>query len=598
MENIFAFSIALILALTFTPLVRWLSLRFGHVVHPQKDRWHTKPTALHGGVAIFLAYAIPLVLVLPISERNHWVLLLGSGLIFSMGLLDDFLHLKPSSKLVGQVVAACVIVGSGLLIGQSPIPILGIFLTLFWIVGITNAFNLLDNMDGLSAGTAGISAFYLAVAGVLSGNGLMSVMGFSLVGATLGFLFFNFPPAKIFMGDSGSLFLGFTLACLTLTGTWEQATNMFLAMVVPLFVFAVPIFDTTFVSLVRFLNGQPISVGGKDHTAHRLVAFGLPEKTTVLFFYVMSAICGTIALIGAKYNLFVPAILLIVLVIGLWYFGLFLSGIISYGNPSKEPSFDSRNYGLVFTLALKHKKRIGEVIVDCILIGVSFTLAYAIRFEGLPQFYIDIIGESLPILIPLKLMVFFYFGLYRGLWRYVGMHDLINILKAVIASSILSVMIMTMAFRFEGHSRAVFIIDGMILFFAVGGIRVFMRLLKEYLGTLTKQVGKRLLIIGAGDAGEFALREIRNNPSLSYHPIGFIDDDIRKVGRNIHGVPVLGTRGELPKLAQKWKVEEILVAIPSANKEILKKIFQDCRKTNVSVQVMGTTGTILSPMSA
>ena len=598
MRELLLFSVSLTLACVLTPIVRSLSLRWGCVAPSKADRWHKEPTALLGGIAIYCAFIFPLLFLAP-SKIEFWVLLGGATLIFALGLIDDCIHLKPYTKLIVQIIVACIIVANGIVIHTPTFPFIGLFLTIFWIVGITNALNLLDNMDGLSVGTGFIAALCLGVAGFITENEAMSLMGFGLSGATLGFLFFNFHPAKIFMGDSGSLFLGFILSSLSLMGNWEQTSNIFLSMLVPVLVLAVPIFDTSFVALVRFFNGQAISQGGRDHTSHRLVAFGLPERTTVLFFYAMSFICGTIALIGLKFDLLYPAMGVILLVIVFWYLGLFLSGLVSYDTQKAKKRFELEDdHGVVLNLVFMHKRRLGEIVVDCALISVSFTLAHIIRFEGLPDFYIGVITQSLPILIPLKLLVFYYFGLYRGLWKYVGMQDLLNILKAVSVSSLLSVVVIAMSYRLEGHSRAVFLIDWMLLLLSVGGVRVLIRLIKEYLGTWAKSVGRRLLIIGAGDAGEIALREIRNNTSLRYYPVGFIDDDMRKVGLNIHGVRVLGTTAELQNFVQENQVEEILIAIPSASKEVLRRIFQDCRKTKVSVQVMGRTGKFLTPISA
>ncbi|WP_447968624.1 hypothetical protein [Nitrospira sp. M1] len=591
------FASSVLLAALLTPCVRSVSLKWGWVAVPKADRWHQSPTALHGGVAIFAAFSIPLILLAP-SHPNLWVLLGAATLMFSLGLIDDVKHLQPYTKLIVQIIAACIIVSNGILIEVSTFPFIGIFLTIFWIVGITNALNLLDNMDGLSVGTGCIAALCLAVAGMFTGTALMSVIGFGLAGATLGFLFFNFYPAKIFMGDAGSLFLGFTLSVLSLMVGWKQATNIFLSMLVPVLVLAVPIFDTAFVSVVRFFNGQAISQGGRDHTSHRLVAFGLPERITVLFFYAMSLICGAIALIGVKFHLLYPAMLVILLVIMFWYFGLFLSGIVSYEDQKAKKPLPFTDKGFALNMVFEHKRRIGEVVVDCVLIGVSFTLAYLIRFEGLPNEYVVAITQSLPFLIPLKLFVFFYFGLYRGLWRYVGMQDLINILKAVTVSSVLSVATIAMVFRLEGHARSVFFIDWMVLLLTVGGVRVFIRLIKEYLGSWVKPEGKRLLIMGAGDAGEIALREIRNNPTIDYYPIGFIDDDRSKLGREIHGIPVMGTRRELPVVVQKHQIEEILIAIPSANKGLLAKILQDCRETGIATQVLSQSRNLASVKSA
>lgn len=544
---------------------------------------------------MFSAFFLPLLFFVgeyPVLQ----LILAGAFLICAMGLIDDFLHFQPYTKLIGQIVIACLFVAGGQFFGIFDWSILTFSLALFWIVGVSNAFNLLDNMDGLSAGTACIGAFCMMFAGASTNNPLMVVTCASLVGATLGFLRFNFYPAKIFMGDSGSLFLGFSLATLSITGQWGNMTNVLFTLLIPVLVLAVPLFDTAFVSLVRFFNGRPISQGGRDHTSHRLVAFGLPERTTVLLFYTMSMICGALAVVGLQYDWLYTTISAILIVIVLLYFGIFLSGVVAYGSKAKR--FEGKSSNLVLKLFLMEKKRIGEVALDSILIGLSFTVAFIIRFDGLPSPYDHVVVQSLPLLIPLKLGIFFYFGLYRGIWQYVGIKDLLNIIKAVTLSSLVSVVIMTMVFRFENYSRAVFFIDWMVLLLGVSGVRVAIRMFKEYLGSWVRPEGKRLLIMGAGDAGEIALREIRNNPTINYVPIGFIDDDRSKLGREIHGIPVMGTRIELPGIVQQHQVEEILVAIPSANKGILTKILQDCRGTGTPTQILSRTKKLASSVSA
>ena len=161
-----------------------------------------------------------------------------------------------------------------------------------------------------------------------------------------------------------------------------------------------------------------------------------------------------------------------------------------------------------------------------------------------------------------------------------------NIVKAVTLSSLISVVIITMAYRFENYSRAVFFIDWMILFLGVCGVRMAIRVIKEYLGGWIKMTGKKLLIIGAGDAGEAALREMRNNQEFQYAPIGFIDDNSEKVGRRIHGIAVLGSREELPELVKKYRIEEILVAIPSAEPHLLERVVKECQGTGLEVKVV------------
>ena len=594
-NEVFIFFICLILALLLTPVVRVVSIRFGYVAVPREDRWHTKSTALLGGVGIFLAYALPLSFLIA-GERKLFWLLMGAGFIFLVGLVDDVIHLKPYSKLVGQIIAACIVMSSGLRIELTSFEIFNVFITIMWIVGITNAFNLLDNMDGLAAGTGCIASLCLFLAGLMTGNTLLTVSAVGLCGALLGFLFFNFNPAKIFMGDSGSLFLGYSMATLSITGTGEYASNLFFAMLVPVLVLAVPIFDITFVSLLRFFNGKAISQGARDHTSHRLVAFGLSERATVLLFYLMSMICGTVALLGLKYSMLYPSVLAILFVIVFWYFGVFLSGFVSYGKLAQDIVNTKPGFGL--KLFFMHKKRVGEVAVDCLLIGVAFTIAFLIRFDGMPMEYVSAIASALPILIPLKLGAFFYFGLYRGLWRYVGMQDVINIIKAVSLSSLLSIVVVTMLFRFEGYPRSVFVIDWMVLLLMVSGVRVLIRMFEEYLGTFTEQAGKRLLIVGAGDAGEIALRELKNNPQLGYRPVGFLDDNPQKVGRSIHGLPILGSREMLYSIVRDHHVQEILIAIPSVDHNTFRQIYRDCKSSGVTVKVMPKTVTLMEPVLA
>ncbi len=587
MSMMLIFGAAFLLAVIFTPLVRRMALAYGYVVYPMQDRWHRSPTPALGGVGIFFACVLPLLFVLPSDDIRPWAILGGASMMFVLGLLDDFLHIKPYSKLIGQIIATSFIIFHNVAFEIPSIPLVGLVLTFLWIVGITNAFNLLDNMDGLSAGTATIVALCLAVSGMMTGNGLVTILAASVCGASIGFLIFNFYPAKIFMGDSGSLFLGFSLAALAITGKGEYTTNIFFAILIPVLVLAVPIFDTIFVALLRFFNGRAISQGGRDHSSHRLVAFGLSERTTVFLFYGMSLFCGMVALLGLQFNMMYPSILAILIVIVLCYFGVFLSGIVAYGH--KAENLEKSSHGFTLNLFLMHKRRIGEIIVDCILISCTFVGAFIIRFDGLPAEYFPAIVQALPLLLPLKLALFFYFGLYRGLWRYVGIQDLLNILKAVTLGSLVSVVLMVMVFRFEGYPRSVFVIDWMLLLLAVSGVRLLVKFIDEYLGTLTEQKGKRLLIVGAGDAGEIALRELKANPQLGYIPVGFIDDDSQKWGRCIHGVKILGSRARLSVVVKKYNVQEILIAISSVDPTVLDEVVRDCRATGVLVQVRPTT---------
>ena len=583
---------ALVLSLALTPAIRFAARRYGYVAQPRVDRWHQQPTALLGGVAIFIAFAVPFVL-LHAYDRSILFLMAGGTIVFGLGVVDDLYRIQPYAKLVIQIGAASLAtVGS--FIPSSDMSLALIPLAIFGLVALTNAFNLLDNMDGLSAGIACIAAFFLFIISFTMQQWMVALCATILFGATLGFLLYNFNPATIFMGDSGSMFLGFLLGALTMKGNWEQATNLLLMLLTPLLVLAVPIFDTTFVTLVRWMNGRAISVGGRDHTSHRLVALGLSERQAVLFFYLISAVCGFIAVLGVRYNAILPSLLGTLMVIGISYLGMFLNGVVVYGTEGEVARKVPADRGVVLDIFVTHKRRILEVLVDMALMTLAYSASFAIRFDGeIPNDHFAALAGSLPLIIPLKLMIFSSFGLYRGVWRYVGMQDLIAILKAVTVSSLLVIAAMAMLFRFHLFPRTVFAIDWMVLLLLVAGVRILIRAIREYLFSISDTKGRRVVIVGAGDAGEMVLRELRNNPRLSCVPVGFFDDDPYKQGRKIHGVPVLGSVDMLLAIVQRLGIDQIMVAIPSARAESLTGIVRICEATGLPVTVVPSLADLL-----
>ncbi|RJR47042.1 MAG: hypothetical protein C4576_10165 [Desulfobacteraceae bacterium] len=581
-----------LLAVALTPVVRGASRLYGFVAHPRSDRWHNKPTALLGGVAIFLAFLVPF-LALVEYDKSVLFLMTGATIVFGLGVIDDVYRVQPYTKLVVQIAAAGVTTfGAFIPSGQMSLALIP--LAIFGLVALTNAFNLLDNMDGLSAGTACIVSLFLFLIATTLDMWTVALCAAIVFGATLGFLFYNFYPASIFMGDSGSMFLGFMLGALTMKGNWEHATNLLLMVGAPLLILAVPIFDTTFVTLVRWKNGRAISQGGRDHTSHRLVAFGLSERKAVLLFYCISIICGSIALLGVKFNILLLSLLGILVVIGCSHFGVFLSGIVTYGTEDEVRSRVSGGRGLVLDIFLMHKRRILEILVDVVLICLAYVASFVIRFDGeIPEPHFSMLAQTLPLILPLKLVVFASFGLYEGVWRYLGLRDLIAIVKAITVSSLIAIAAMTMMFRFEFLPRSVFFIDWMALLLLVAGVRVLVRVIREYLFSISDIKGKRVVIVGAGDAGEMVLREFRNNPGLEYVPIGFFDDDPRKQGRRIHGVPILGGCGNIHEEVRKQGAEHIVVAIPSAQAKALADIIRICKTTGLPVTVMPSVANLI-----
>ena len=574
-----------------TPVVIRLARRYGVVSAPKAERWHSRPTPLLGGIAIYLGITTSVV-VFGTLTREMVGVLLGGTLIFLLGLVDDLVEIKPSTKFLGEILASCVVVYAGLGFDLIPNPFLNLFLTLSWVVGITNAFNLLDNMDGLSAGVAAISSLTTFIFSLVQGLPEIMALSLAVLGSSLGFLLFNSNPARIFMGDCGSLFLGFVLACTTILGSWEQASNLFAILAIPSLALGVPIFDTLLVTVSRVISGRGVAVGGRDHTSHRLVALGMSEKKAVLSLYALCVGLGCIAILGLLFNLIISGLITVLSIIVLAVFGLYLGQerLYRYAPAEGRGATEGKPGNGFYSSLIRHKARILEVGIDACLISLAFVASYALRFDGaIPPRLYDQIAGTLPALLAVKLAIFYYFGLYRILWPYMDVSDLGTIAKAVLTGSVLSVLSLLALTRFDGYSRVVFVLDAFLLLVLVTGSRMLFRFFREYFAGLPRH-GSRLLIFGAGDAGEMILREIRNNPDLPYQPIGFIDDDLAKAGKRIHGLPVLGGREILRDIAEKNRVDEILIAIPSLAEGERRRLIEICEGTGKRYRIMQNLG--------
>src|SRR5215469_12535392 len=286
----------LTLGLVAVDLARSLALRIGFVAIPRQDRWHRKPTPLLGGAAIYAAFVLAFIVFTP-SLSSAYPILAASTLLFLTGMIDDAIHLKPPAKLVMQFIGAATLVYSGAHLPWVNYLWINDVLTIFWLVGMTNAINLLDNMDGLAGGVSLIACVFLAITFVINGQTGAATLAALLAASALGFLVFNFHPASIFMGDCGAMFLGFLLGGISLLSDYGRSRNLAAVLFTPALILAIPIFDTCVVTVTRKLSGRPISQGGRDHTSHRLVALGMSERRAVLLLYLLSAISGTLALI-------------------------------------------------------------------------------------------------------------------------------------------------------------------------------------------------------------------------------------------------------------------------------------------------------------
>jgi UDP-GlcNAc:undecaprenyl-phosphate GlcNAc-1-phosphate transferase len=563
--------VVIVSALT-TGLVRALAHKLGWVAMPREDRWHKVPTALRGGLGfypVFLAGALWVTVPYFIGVKHltgieapeaHELLLigallLGSLIMFLVGLWDDLKHFRPATKLVAQLVAASLVIGAGGVFPLTGSHVADILITYFWFIGITNAINMLDNMDGLASGVVIIAGGTLLALTLGAGPSVEPYpiglpLSAVLVAALLGFWWHNRPPATIFMGDSGSLFLGFVLAALSIPSslnrhfgiqTGEMLLGPVLALLIPATVLAVPIFDTTLVTITRKWRAQKASQGGRDHSSHRLVGLGLPEKTTVWILYVFAALGGTVAILMQHF----PAQALPLLggfILTLSIVGVYLGHVkVQTAEPDRLPPAWTPLVSM-----LLYKRRAGEVLLDTILLILCFYGAYLLRFEGLlPDQTQRALMESLPIVVASMIAVHFLMGTYGGQWHLFSISDLPAFAISALSGTTLSLALVTLVTRFpEGHSRSAYIIFVVLTFLAMVGSRLSFRLFDAILLKIGNggfsQNRQPVLIYGASKSGKMLFDEILSNPELrTYTPVGFVDDDSHKVGRKLCGVPVL-----------------------------------------------------------
>lgn len=580
---------AFVAMLAITPLVIRGAHAMDWLAYPQSDRWHTTPTALMGGIAIYSAATLAVLICA--SGAGPWWVWGGATIMFVTGLVDDLYDVQPVGKLLAQVAATGLLLSGGYAFGPDWPFWIAVPVTFLWVIGVTNALNLLDNMDGLAAGIAAIVAGVLAVFALLVDSTLGGTIGFVAAGAAGGFLIFNFKPARIFMGDCGSLFLGYVIAAVTLIVQNEAGAAMhtWAAYLIPVAALAVPIFDTTFVTAARTLAGRPVAEGGRDHTSHRLVFLGLSERHAVLVLYGISLLAGGLALTF----LFVEARLFYALFmfagVGLAVFGIYLGRANVYRENEKPitPTIDKSPLAsswmqLPRAVMGAHWKLIFGALADLLLVVASFICAYYLRFEnGAPPAHEVLLERALPVVAFLKIAVFYVMGLYQSIWRHAGTPELIRVLKATALSSLLVFVVLSLWFGVGRLSTAALFIDWMLVTIAVTAVRFGFRGLRNYLAFRRKN-GRRTLLYGAGDAGVLVLREIRHNAELGLTPVGFVDDDAFKQGQVVQGVDVLGTGEELAQICREHEVEEVLITSFRLSETRKRAIARLCREMDLS----------------
>ena len=339
------FASALVLAIGGTPVIRRVALYLGVIDQPNARKLHMNPIPLLGGVAIYGAFIAAVLLFGDRFRLNELVgILVGATLVSFLGLWDDRRSLSPYLKLAGQFLAASILVLTGVRIGTFPWEALNVAITLVWVVAITNAMNLMDNMDGLSGGVGAVAAIFFLLLAAMNGQYLVGALSAALVGACVGFLVYNFNPASIFMGDAGSLFLGFVLAAVGIKLRFPEGVEI-VTWMVPVLILGLPLFDTTLVTISRLRRRlNPLSTPGKDHVSHRLVAMGNTRREAVLICYLICAGLGVVALFITQASIIEGYVVGgIVALAGLW--GLWRLEQVDYPGKEATGNFLKRRTG-------------------------------------------------------------------------------------------------------------------------------------------------------------------------------------------------------------------------------------------------------------
>ncbi|HET7043543.1 MAG TPA: hypothetical protein VFI37_01730 [Gaiellaceae bacterium] len=550
---------------------------------PAGERWRMDSTPFLGGLGIFAGLLAGVAAALAAGaiepDAKLWGILGGCAIVFLAGLVDDLRHLGPLAKLVAQFAAAVLVLATGTSVELVGNPVAATALALVWLVGMTNAFNLLDNMDGLAATLAGIAAAFFAIDAVtIHPSHTHLVLALAIALACAGFLPFNLRPgrrAAVFMGDSGSQTIGFALAALGLSASWNVAGTTVATLALPVLILAVPILDTALVTVARLLEGRPVSQGGRDHSSHRLVRYGLSETSAVMLLALVAVgLGGTSLAYNVLDNQRITLVGVLLTFVVLIQFAGFLADV------ERRPSDDARS-GVLQAFDV-HWRRLIEVVVDFCLIVGSFLAAYLIRYEGFAtaqQRHAFMV--TVPVLVTARYLAFIPSGLYRSVWRYAGARDLAAVVGAVAVSEAVATVFVwqTQSGGLSGFSRDVFVLDFLICTMLIGGSRLGERLLVRFAAGRDRATARRTLIVGAGRSGRSLHRELRE--TAGERVVGFVDDNPRLRRRRLQGRPVYGSLGELAVVLSRARPDRVLVTIPDAPAERLELVVSACAEGDV-----------------
>ena len=551
------------------PILRALASRLGYITVQSNE-----PHGLSRAKARFGGAAIPLTILLCAPALGALsampVLLLCSGAVFLLGFASDLSVLKPSTKLIALIAIASVFLFFDRRLYWSDSVTLDSMVTVLWIVGITSAFNLLDNLDGLCSGIALIAgaSFLITVLPIPTEGPLLLQMQYVavLLGAVAGFLIYNIYPASVALGDAGSMVIGLNMAAMTLEIAPGRGSDLLSVVAVPAIVLLIPIADAIFVALSRLLS---TSAAPGDYSSHRLVAIGLSERRAVGLLWLLAAVSGSIGVVADRSDQGLLGLIAAMFMIVLALSAAYLARVQVHEDVDPD-----RLKGAIVPLGIEagYRRRLVEVLLDLLLVSVAYYGAYRLRFEGVERadnfrYFL----ESFPIILGTQMIALFAVGAYRGMWRYFSLSDGVMFAKGVFLGVVTAQAVILYLFRFRDYSLSVFVVYGMLLLLLLVGSRASFRVVTEFVQR-QRQVGRRLVLYGAGDRGSIAVRRLLHDSHSAYRILGFIDDDAQKRGVRVHGYRILGGREHLVDLIMAGGVDAIVITHESLRASSLESL--------------------------
>lgn len=611
-ERFFLFFAAAGFSLIFTPLIRGFAAWANILDIPSERKVHKKPIPLLGGIPIFLSFNLAVILGIILNQSymnepilSKWqALLICQIIILGLGFIDDMIHVQPGTKFIFQISVGVLIFLFGFGINNITNPFngtilhLGLFslpITIIWLVLIINSLNLVDGLDGLAAGTALIVSLTIFAISFFNKNNGISFVSIVLVGSILGFLRYNFHPAKIFLGDTGSMLLGFLLSVFSIQGSSKGATLV--AVLAPILALGLPIMETL-LSMIRrllrsihiieystkngnqsvlFFKGFNLFKADKDHMHHRLLKLGYSHKKAVIILY---GICIALSMLAffavALTNLNNIAFMVAILI-------AFFIGVRSL----RYQEFKILENGLlipIFNFPIINR-RLFQAFIDLSMISLSAYLSFVLVFKGFGSHAKDLFIGSIPVILLIKIIIFYASGLYKGFWDYSSLEEFFKILGAIFLSSLVLALVFSQIYGLDTFGGLIFfVVDFYLLLTFVGGFRASHRVLNNYYKKDFAQKSKKVLIYGAGYRGSTVLKEIRHNGSYMVSPVGFIDDDPNKKGKVMHGCTILGSIEDLENIVIKDEISEIIISTAKIGREKIRKLTEFCKDKRIVIR--------------